>query len=89
MFFIPHTSIPKNKKPTFLRVISAYQPEKAKPCCICWVVGGSRIFYAADVSTKAADLTTTKILLNSVISTHDAKFLGIDIKDFYLGTNSS
>ena len=86
MFFIPHTSIPKNKKPTYLRVVSAYRPEKANPRRIRWTVGGDRIFYAADVSTKAADLTTAKILLNSVISTPGAKFLGIDIKDFYLGT---
>jgi hypothetical protein len=63
-----------------------YQPEKANPHHICWTVGGGHIYYAADVSTKATDLTTAKILLNSVISTLDAKFLGIDINDFYLGS---
>ena len=31
MFFIPHTSIPKNKKPTYLRVVSAFRPEKMNP----------------------------------------------------------
>jgi hypothetical protein len=86
MFFIPHISIPKDKKPTYLQVVSANRPEKAHPCCICWTVGGDHIFYAADVSTKAADQTTAKILLNSVISTPGARFLGIDIKDFHLGT---
>ena len=86
MFFIPHTAIPKNKKPTYLRVVSAFRPEKANPRRIRWTVGGDRVFYAADVSTKTADLTTAKILFNSVISTPGAKFLGIDIKDFYLGT---
>jgi hypothetical protein len=54
---------------------------------ICWTVGGDRIFYAADVSTKTADLTTAKISINSVLSTPGAKFLGLDIKDFYLGTS--
>jgi len=86
MFFIPYTSIPRDKKPTYLRVVSAFRPEKANPRRIRWTVGGDRIYYAADVSTKAADLTTAKILLNSVISTPGARFLGIDIKDFYLGT---
>ena len=86
MFFIPHTSIPKNKKPTYLRVVSAFRPEKTNPRRIRWTVGGDRIFYAADVSTKTADLTTAKILINSVLSTPGAKFLGLDIKDFYLGT---
>jgi hypothetical protein len=45
-----------------------------------------RIYYAADISTKAADLTTAKILLSSMISTPGARLLGIDIKDSYLGT---
>jgi hypothetical protein len=86
MFFIPHTSIPKNNKPTYLRVVSAYQPDKANPHCIHWTVGKDCIFYTAAVSTKAADLTTAKILLNCVIFTPDAQFQGIDFKDFYLGT---
>jgi hypothetical protein len=86
MFCIPHTSIPKDKKPTYLQVVSAYRPEKAIRRCIQWTVAGDCIYYAANVSTKAADLTTAKILLNSVISTSGARFLGIDIKDFYLGT---
>jgi hypothetical protein len=80
MFSIPYTSIPKNKKPTYLTVVSAYQPKKLNPQCICWIVGGDCFVYGA------ADLTTAKILLNSMISTPDAKFLGIGIKDFYFGT---
>jgi hypothetical protein len=31
-------------------------------------------------------MLTTKILLNSIISTHGAHFMTIDIKDFYLNT---
>jgi hypothetical protein len=37
-------------------------------------------------STRTAGLTTAKILINSVISTLGAKFLVIDIKNFYLNT---
>ncbi len=33
-----------------------------------------------------ADLLTVKLMLNSVISTPNAKFMTIDIKDFYLMT---
>jgi hypothetical protein len=69
MFFIPHTDIPKNKKPTYLQVVAAFRPEKSDPKQIRWTVGGDCIFYAADVSTKTADLTTPKILFNSVLST--------------------
>ncbi len=31
-------------------------------------------------------MLTTKILLNSIISTHGARVMTIDIKDFYLNT---
>ena len=33
-----------------------------------------------------ADLTTSKLLWNSVLSTKNEKFMGLDIKIFYLGT---
>jgi len=36
--------------------------------------------------TPTADLLTVKLLLDSVISTAHAKFMTIDIKDFYLMT---
>ena len=49
-------------------------------------VGGNLITYAGDKSTATADITTIKALLNSVISTRNAKFCTADIKNFYLGT---
>jgi len=49
-------------------------------------VGGNLNDYPGDVSTKTADLTTAKILFNSGVSTPDAKFMGIDQKNFYLNT---
>jgi hypothetical protein len=33
-----------------------------------------------------ADLSTAKILWNSILSTSDAKFMGLDIGSFYLET---
>ena len=33
------------------------------------------------------DITTAKLLFNSVISTNFSRFLGLDIKDFYLNTD--
>jgi hypothetical protein len=49
-------------------------------------VGGDQIEYPGDKSTRTAGLTTAKILVNSVISTQDAKFLVVYIKKFYLNT---
>ena len=39
-----------------------------------------------DCGTPTASLFTVKMLLNSVISTKGAKFMTLDIKDFYLNT---
>jgi hypothetical protein len=49
-------------------------------------VGGDRINYPDDCGTPTADLLTVKLLFNSIISTPDALFMTIDIKDFYLMT---
>ena len=49
--------------------------------------GGNLVKYPGDVSTKTTHITTTvKILLNSVLSTPDAHFMMINLKDFYLNT---
>ena len=84
--FLPFDKIPPSRKATYLRIVSAFRPEKDNPRRIRWTVGGDRIDYAGNVSTKTADLTTTKCLFNSVISTENGKFMTIDLKDFYLGT---
>ena len=42
--------------------------------------------YPDELTTRTADLTTSKIVWNSVLSTEGARFMGIDIKNFYLGT---
>jgi len=89
IIFIPVSSVPKGRKVTYLRVVSAMRPEKAKPYRVRWTVGGDKIDYPFDVSTKTADLTTAKLLLNSVVSTPNAQFLTADLKDFYLGTPMS
>jgi hypothetical protein len=49
-------------------------------------VGGSLINYPGDCGTPTADLLTVKLLLNSVISTPGAKFMTMDISNFYLNT---
>ena len=42
--------------------------------------------YPEDAGTPTADLLTVKLLLISIISTPNAKFTTMDIKDFYLNT---
>jgi hypothetical protein len=49
-------------------------------------VGGNLIRCDGDVSTRSADLTTSKCLWNSVISTPGTKYMCLDVTNFYLGT---
>ena len=42
--------------------------------------------YNGNTKAPIADLITMKLLLNSVLSTSGAKFITIDIKNFYLET---
>jgi hypothetical protein len=79
--FIKVTDIPTNRKATYLRLVVADRPNKDNPRRVRYTVGGDQIHYPGEVSTKAADISTAKILLNSVISTPDARFCAFDIKD--------
>jgi hypothetical protein len=86
IIFIPRKQVPKGRKVTYGRIVVDYRPQKADPNRTRLTVGGDRVEYPYDVSTPTADLVTAKLLFNSVISTDGAKFLTIDIKNFYLNT---
>jgi hypothetical protein len=86
LFFIHRNQVPKNKKATYILVLCAERPEKTQPRRVRWTMGGDRIVYTSNVSTKTANLTTAKLMFDSVISTPKACFMVGDLKDFYLGT---
>jgi hypothetical protein len=50
------------------------------------MAGGDRVHYPGDAGTLTANLITVKLLINSIFSTTGAKFMTMDIKDFYLNT---
>eukprot|EP00804_Cyclotella_cryptica_P019260 CCRYP_006149-RA/>CCRYP_006149-RA protein AED:0.38 eAED:0.38 QI:0/0/0/1/1/1/2/0/321 len=86
--FIQRSHVPQDrwKDVTYGRIVANFRPEKEDPYRIRLTVGGNRINYPGDCDTPTADMITVKILLNSVISTLNAKFMTIDIIDFYLNT---
>ena len=45
---------------------------------------GNKIDYFGIKYTPNVDITTAKLLLNSVISTKNSKVMGIDLKSFYI-----
>ena len=86
MTFIRHTDKPAHRVATYLRIVAELKPNKAEKRRVRFTVGGDKLHYSGNVSTPTADLTVVKCLLNSVVSTPNARFLTVDIKDFYLNT---
>ena len=79
-------NIPKDRVVTYARIVVDFRPQKKDPNRVRLTAGGNLIKYPGELTTRTADLTTSKVIWNSVLSTKDAKFMGIDIKNFYLGT---
>ena len=50
------------------------------------LVVGNLLDYPGELTTQTANLTTTKVMWNSVISTPDARYMCADVKKFYLCT---
>jgi hypothetical protein len=84
--FIAKEQVPPDRRKdiTYARICADYRPEKSDPNRIRITLGGNLVNYPSDVGTRTADLLTVKLLLNSVISTPGAKFMSLDISNFYL-----
>ncbi len=59
---------------------------KGKKHCTQLIARGDRIHYPDNAVTPTADMTLVKVLLNSIISTENARCIILDVKDFYLNT---
>eukprot|EP00956_Cyclotella_meneghiniana_P043249 scaffold260206_cov139-Cyclotella_meneghiniana.AAC.1 len=88
MFFKSYDEIPQDRKKdvTYARICVNYRPEKEDPNRVRITVGGDRINYPGDVGTPTADMLLVKLLFNSIVSTKGAKFMSLDISNFYLNT---
>ena len=64
----------------------SFRPQKKENNRTRFTVGQDIIDYPSEVSTPTADRLVAKILFNSVISTKEARFMMIDISNFYLMT---
>jgi hypothetical protein len=87
IFIITHKKIvriPKHQTVTYTCVVVGFCPQKANPYRIQITAGGNLINYPGELSTQTADLTTSKLMWNSVLSTERAKYMCLDIKNFYL-----
>jgi hypothetical protein len=59
---------------TYVRVVVDYRPQKEDPNWIRIAVGGNLITYKGNTSTQTANLTTSKLLWNSVLSKEGARY---------------
>lgn len=86
LFFIPKSEVPpeRGRDITYARICANYRPEKSDPNRIRITLGGNLVNYPGDVGTRTADMLTVKLLINSVISTQGARFMSLDISNFYL-----
>jgi hypothetical protein len=77
-------NIPKDRVITYARVVVNHRPQKADPNRIQITAGGNLINYPGKLTTQTANITTAKLLWNSMLSTPRAKYMTLDIKNFYL-----
>jgi hypothetical protein len=85
-FFIPKSNVPNDRKVTYGRIVASIRPQKKETHRTRLTVGGNRLDYPGATSTPTAKLTTAKCVLISTISIPNARFMVVDIKDFYLNT---
>ena len=86
MKIVYRRDIPKDRKVTYEWIVCNYRPQKKEASWCRITVGGDRVEYPGDFSIKIVDLTTTKFLLNSVLSKLRVRFMTADVNDLQLNT---
>jgi hypothetical protein len=62
------------------------RPNKADTCRVRLTLGGNLPQYPGGVSILSSELTSSKCLCNSTISTEGGMYMCLDVNNFYLGT---
>ena len=77
IYYIYYALITKDRRSdiTYGQIVVDYRPHKIEPNRTRLTVGGNLINYPRDFRTPSADTTTSKIVINSTISTLKAKYL--------------
>ena len=86
--FITKEQVPGNRfrDVTYIKFECTVRNEKAEKHRTRLVIGGNCIKNAGDLETSTVEMLLVKIMLNSVVSTPGAKFISINIFNFYLNT---
>jgi hypothetical protein len=88
MFVMMHDKIRhilrQGEKITYGNLVFDYRPQKEDPYRLHITAGFNLVTYESSLSVRTADLDTAKLHWNSVISTPGAKYMCLDITNFYL-----
>ena len=72
--------IPKGKAVTYAQFIVDFCPQKEDPNRVRIMAGRNLIKYPHGLTTRTADLTTTKIMWNSTVSKDGTRYVASDSK---------
>ena len=76
----------KNKDVYHTIVVCEYRLQKEYPNCTHITLAGGHIKYPGDLGTPIGSLDLFKMIINSVLSRHNYRFLCFDVAIFYLQT---
>ena len=76
------TNMPPNRFMTYANIVVDYRPQKEDLNHIRITPGGNLINHPGELMTRTADITTSKLYWNSVLSTQRAKYMCSDLKMF-------
>ena len=84
-FFVNYDKVPKHKikEVTYARFVCTIRKMKKDKHRTQITLGGNNIKSASDVGTPTVHLETAKLLFNSVLYRQGAKFIAVDIANFY------
>ena len=80
--FIHVYALPAGSKATYAQLVANIQPQKEDMHRVRLTEGGNIINYLEPIIPPTSEITTTKLLLHSVISTPITKLITSDIEDF-------
>ena len=79
-------TISKDQVVAYAKIVVDYRPQKKDPNRVRIPAGGNLINYPFELTTRTADITTSKIMWNSAVSTRGARYMCADAGNFYLAT---
>ena len=81
--WIRKSQVSVGKTATYNRSLVDIRPEKKEKCRVQFTAGGNILKYTGETSTETASIETAKLIINGTLSTKEARFMAMDILNFY------